>query len=295
MARVIFTSNRPLERAENLKTVFDAYDGEKEFRKFVENPRYEEYDLQVTDELVNDAAQKCLFIGHAMGAGKTYGLDQPHPYFYRPDMITRAIASSEDVAPIVANQIGIKRSQVCVTGLPRMDKFRKSKKDGKRVYLYAPTFRGKDGRIDIDCGYLARNMTDNEEFIIKPHTVTGRIGKWRYEAVKEVDAMEPTKPYLEQADVLITDYSSIMFDALAAEIPVVLFEKDHEKYLRRRGMYFEYPDKYSSYHVRNETRLLQTCRAATWNKRLESLRKFYAGACDGRATERVIKLIKEML
>ena len=30
---MIFTSQRPLERAENIKTLFDAYDGEKEFRQ----------------------------------------------------------------------------------------------------------------------------------------------------------------------------------------------------------------------------------------------------------------------
>ena len=36
VGKVIFTSNRPLERAENLKAVWDAYDGEKAYSQMLD-------------------------------------------------------------------------------------------------------------------------------------------------------------------------------------------------------------------------------------------------------------------
>ena len=137
---ILFTSQRPLERAENIKAVYDAYDGEKAFARMdpyrqIPDLNSGKYELQVTDELPSATVGKCLFIGHGMGAGKTYGLDQPHRYFNRPDLITCAIASSEDIVPLVANQCGISESQVIPIGMPRTDAYfkKKRKKSGRET------------------------------------------------------------------------------------------------------------------------------------------------------------------
>lgn len=300
---VLFTSVKPLERAENLKTVYDAYDGDKKFAQM--NPYRtvpdgidpNEYDLQVTDELPSETVGKCLFISHGMGACKTYGLQQPHPYFNRPDLITYAIASSKDMVPIVAKYSGISEDQIVPTGLPRTDAyFIKPQKSDKRNYLYAPTFRAWSNWWAPEWGGLDGQLNDNEEFIVKPHMITKRLMTNKKRAhITEIDSMIPSTEYLLRANVLVTDYSSIMFDAFVMRTPVVLFAKDRMKYLRERGLYHSYPEWYSDYLCETEDDLVRTIRQAEWTPHMEELREYHAGACDGRSTERCIDLIRSML
>ena len=295
MTCVLFTSNRNLERAENLKAVYDSYDGDKRFARFseIKDLHSGRYNLQVTDELPEDTVGKCLFIGHAMGAGKTYGLDQPHPYFRRPELVTYAIASSKEMVPTVAKQIGISESQVFPLGMPRTDAYYKQKRieSTTKQYLYAPTYRGGDWYPNWNC----MKMRPDELFIVKPHMVTGRILKGHYQQITEHGCNEPSTDDLVQCDVLITDYSSIMFDAYVMRKPVVLFAKDKKSYLKNRGMYRNYPDQYSELFCDTEDKMLGLVRNAEWDEGFEGFRQFYAGACDGESTNRVIDLIRSMI
>ena len=300
---ILFTSQRPLERAENIKAVYDAYDGAKRFERLnmyrqIPDLHSGKYELQVTDELPSDTVGKCLFISHGMGGNKTYGLQQPHPYFNRPDLITAAIATSKDTMPVVAKYCGISESQVVITGLPRTDAYfnKPQKESGKRNYLYVPTFRSWFNWWAPEWSSLDELLNDDEEFIVKPHMVTKRLLPEKpRKHIFEADSMKPSTEFLLRADVVITDYSSIMFDAFVMRTPVVLFAKDRHKYLRERGMYLEYPDKYSDYFCHREDYMVQMIRYAEWTPHMEELRDYYAGACNGRSTERVIELIKSML
>lgn len=292
---VLFTSNRCLKRAENLKTVYDAYDGEKRFARFSEAKDLHSgrYSLQVTDELPQDTVGKCLFIGHAMGAGKTYGLDQPQPYFNRPELVTYAIASSKDMVRTIAKQIGIDESQVIPLGMPRTDAYFKAKKieSTTKSYFYAPTFRSGKWYPK----WKRMKMRHDELFIVKPHMVTGKILAGYYKNITEHGCNEPSTDDLIQCNVLITDYSSIMFDAYVLRKPVVLFAKDADAYLRSRGMYYKYPEEYSECFCDTEEMLLELVRKAKWNDSYEDRRQFYAGACDGNSIERVLELIRSMI
>lgn len=296
---ILFTSLHTLERSENIRAVYDAYDGEKAFARM--NPYRQtpdlhsgKYELQVTDELPSETVGKCLFIGHGMGAGKTYGLDQPHKYYNRPDLITCAIASSESIVSLVATQLGISESQIMPIGMPRTDFYFKGKKrPGKKSYLYAPTFRGGDWTPDW-CG-LNRRLNDNEEFIVKPHMVTKQLLPREMEHIVQRSSDIPTTDFLIQADALVTDYSSIMFDAYVMRKPVVLFAKDRYRYLETRGMYCTYPAMYSDCFCDNEEDLVESLRQVQWTPHMEDLREYHAGACDGHSVERCIDLIRSMI
>lgn len=53
MSLVLFASNRPLDRAENIKAAYEAYDGEKIFIQRTasfKNVDLNKYDLMVTDD-----------------------------------------------------------------------------------------------------------------------------------------------------------------------------------------------------------------------------------------------------
>ena len=298
---VLFTSVRPLERAENLKSVYDAYDGDKEFIKRIDGipiPGIHsgKYRLVVTDCTIEESPGKYLWINHGMGAGKKVGLQHPTYPFHRSDLVTNAIASSEQMVPHVANVLGISESQVIPLGMPRTDAYFKLKKkeSDKKQYLYVPTFRGYKGWTP-EFGTISAGLTDDEEFIVKPHMVTRHLLDKERNHVIERSSNLPSTESLVNADVVITDFSSIMFDAMVLRKPVVLFAKDRFKYMRLRGMYYQYPEMYSEYFCDNERDLIKLMRCARWSSRMENLRSFYAGACDGHSTERCVKLIKDML
>ena len=282
-------------RAENLKAVYDAYDGDKAFVQMHPSsriPDIEKYDLQVTDELPSHTPGKCIFIGHGMGAGKTYGLDQPRAYFHHPELVTYAVTSSEEMIPVVSKQIGIDRSRVFPLGMPRTDAyFKPCETEG--FHLYAPTFR--NWKWHPDWNELNRNMPDDMRIVVKAHPITGPLRATLWSGIREVSPDIPTTPYLMKAEKLITDYSSIMFDAMVMRKPVVLFAKDMNEYIYKRGMYYLYPTEYSGAYCDNEKELVDLLKGAEWNDYSEKLRNFYCGACDGKSVERVVDLIKGAL
>lgn len=301
---VLFASLRPLERAENLKAIYDAYDGEKQYvhRSYhgvIEDLHSGKYRLIVADELLDDTPGKWIFIGHGMGAGKTYGFDQPRPYFHRPDLITYATASSKDMVPHVAKQLGIPESKVIPLGMPRTDAYFNMKPDHKKEknHLYVPTFRREDGGAGWlpDLNLVWRLLPEGHKFIVKPHIFTGNpvISVWSNIATGS--AFEPSTPYLINADTVVTDYSSIMFDAMVLRKPVVLFAKDKEAYMRNRGMYCEYPGGYSQRYAETEEQMVKEIQEAQWNDFDEERREHFCGACDGHSIERLIELIRGVL
>lgn len=307
---VLFASSRPLERAENIKAVYDAYDGDKYFtvlnlgRKSVDiSSGY--YDLLVSDEFPAESCEKMILIGHGICGGKLVGLDQPKP-FYKPEEATfldYVVSTSIDTIPLVAKQSGVSKSKVLPLGMPRTDAyFGKQKGDGKtflankRAYLYAPTYRGKHDTPfpDVDWKKIDGMLTDDEIFAVKPHMISENILNGDYKHIVQIFGSRPSTPYLIDCDVLITDYSTIMFDAQILNKPVVLFDKNTD-YLSTRGMYFPYPDFYSSRHCTSEEELVYLSRSAKHlNKTDIDCRNFVASACDGHSTERVIDLIRRL-
>lgn len=299
---VLFVSLRPLERAENIKAVYDGYDGEKQFiqkqihesiKNLLDTGRYR---VLVTDELMNESPGKYIFIGHGAGAGKTYGLDQPHPYFNRPDLITYAIASSTEMVSHVAKQLGLSQSQIVPLGFPRMDAYfgKPPDRDGVPFWLYAPTFR--NWPFKVNWNEIHRHIPKGRRLIVKPHMIQPNIiGKSIWSGIESAGANETSAEYLMQMEALVTDYSSIMFDAMVLRKPYVLFATDCNAYLSTRGMYYMYPGDYGPYYCEKEADLIPMLETARWNKSCEESREFYVGACDGSSTEKTIQLIKSCL
>ena len=308
MGKVLFTSRRPLGRCENITAVYNAYPGEKDFIQESwgrRNPRVEsgEFTLMVADDFVPQSPGKLILLTHGCSGGKTYGLRQPRPYHNEENakLIDYVVSTSEDTIALEAAQHGVPESKVLPLGMPRTDVYiGKRKGDGgtelgdKRVYLYAPTFRRpiEPPRMDPDWLYLDEQMTDDEVLIIKPHMVTGSIWKSRLRHVYEVSSRLPSTPYLIDCDVLITDYSSILFDAHILGKPVVLFEKNGG-YQEARGMSYRYPDEYASRYCTKDEDLARMIKEADKpGPQDEECRRRNCGACDGHATERVVELIR---
>ena len=166
----------------------------------------------------------------------------------------------------------------------------------KRGYLYAPTFRDwRDTPFPvIDWWWLDSQLTDDEILVVKSHPYGGTVGVKNLKHIVEASRMEPSVNYLYDADVVITDYSSIIFDGYLLGKPAVLFEKN-PGYTETRGMYLDYPQQYCSRYARNERELLDLMRSADRLTDTEyACIDYVANACDGHSCERIIKLIYEM-
>lgn len=315
LGRVMFTSDHDFDRAENLRAVYDAYDGPKEFvrdtRKMADAPS--RYACVVCDTLPrympDKGTCKSVVIGHGI-MGKKYALDET-----RQGIDTRAFGQidvatcpSTHTVDIVAGQFGIDAGKVLPLGMPRTDAYAgKEKGDGHtflaefRAYFYAPTYRAQgEGHLPrIDWEALDAELDDGELFVVKRHyfqrdpIVMGDV-----DHIVEVPMCEPSAPYLVDCDVLITDWSSILFDGYLCGKPAVLLCDDKDEYLSSRGMYLEWPNDYGIRVMAaegHEAELVETLRSIhgmTDEERAIAAKS--ADMCDGHSAERVCSLIREL-
>ena len=302
-------------RAENLMALYNAYDGDKDIcyignQMYQKDARDGKYGLIVIDIFPTEHYAPTILLWHSIQGGKYIGLDEKTTY-YKPEYaqyIDYVIAAGSGYGREMWHQCtGVPMDKILDYGMPRTDRYKGKKKgDGhtalaeKKAYLYAPTFRawGEPDLPQIDWDWLDDQLTDDELFIVKPHPQSHTLTYHdRYKHIIEADRMEPTVNYLYDADVIITDYSSIIFDGYLLGKPAVLYERD-PAYRDKRGVYLYYPNEYCSYFADNEFWLLNHMRAAydlgIGRAEKKCIRNI-ADACDGHSCERICELIKEMI
>jgi len=307
---VLFASFRSYNRADNIRAIFEAYHGEKVFI-CTRDPNFEreatsgKYDLMVTDIFPAVTPGKCIMIWHAIHGGKNIGHDQPNAYigvnFH--ERISYVIAAGSGVIGIYHRCTYVPKRNILPYGLPYTDAYvGKHKGDGhtaladKRSYLYVPTFRdiGETPLHDVDYDYIDTQLTDGEILAVKYHPDTPNILDKTYKHIIQIPNTEPSIPYLIDCDVVITDYSSIMFDGFLLGKPCVLFEKSLG-YTRLRGMCLNYPRQYSPRYCTTEDGMLHLARISHTLSPIEKrTRDLVADKCDGHACERLCKLIDEL-
>ena len=310
MKPVLFASTRPLERAENIRALYDSFGGPKDFVQTNGCRRHEAirsgaYELMVIDEFPTETPGKCIMIWHAIQGGKHIGLDQPHPYYaeWQKELMDFIVTSGTGAVPMFARCSGLPEEKVLPWGLPRTDGYIGKRKGdgqtvlaGKRSWLYVPTFRtaSETPMPEINWEWLDEQMTDDELIAVKAHTMTGQFGIGQYRHIIEIPSGEPTAPYLMDCDAVISDYSSVIFDGYLLGKPAVLLEKV-KGYTETRGMYLKYQEQYCSRYVTNEHDLLGELRAADGLRETErECLRLVADACDGNATQRICRLIQAM-
>ncbi|WNF27362.1 CDP-glycerol glycerophosphotransferase family protein [Streptomyces sp. C11-1] len=121
--------------------------------------------------------------------------------------------------------------------------------DHKKTVLYAPTFRGGPGkqrraRLLLDVREFAERFGDTHTLLVRAHYLeTARLPLCPPGTVVDVSSHHDVSEVLALTDVLITDYSSIMFDFALLDRPIVLFAPDLDTYAAERGSYFDLREK----------------------------------------------------
>lgn len=154
------------------------------------------------------------------------------------------------------------RGKVLLSGYPRnssfyrLDRRDKIRKDleleDKQVMVYMPTWRGllhkKQNKEQVEkiFGYLAHldhKLKDNQVLYVKLHPFVKKgINYSELLHIKEFPADYETYDFLNASDLLITDYSSIMFDYAVSKKKIILFTYDRKEYLGDRGIYIDLDD-----------------------------------------------------
>lgn len=115
----------------------------------------------------------------------------------------------------------------------------------KTVYVYMPTWRGVNsyGQMSTtDIAYILHKMDkaldENHLLYVNLHPNVGEeIDYSEYKYINRFPEGVPNYEFVNCADALITDYSSIFFDYSITRKPIVLFMYDFDEYMEDRGMY----------------------------------------------------------
>lgn len=118
---------------------------------------------------------------------------------------------------------------------------------GFQLSIYMPTFRGKTDAVETDAyvalvkDYLNRidaKLTDRQILLVKLHPLVQKLlDTDSYRHIRPFPNDRDTYEILNACDVLITDYSSVMYDFAATGRRILLFAYDLEDYQGHRGMY----------------------------------------------------------
>lgn len=112
----------------------------------------------------------------------------------------------------------------------------------KPIVLYAPTWRGTLGSPEVESskliseiqmiGELDVNLLFRGHYFVENSAYGLGIGKYI------VPSIINTNELLSIVDILITDYSSISFDYMVTNRPIIYYIDDYEQYKESRGLYF---------------------------------------------------------
>ncbi|EJD8481647.1 CDP-glycerol glycerophosphotransferase family protein [Staphylococcus pseudintermedius] len=114
----------------------------------------------------------------------------------------------------------------------------------KPIILYCPTWRGKNVN-DPENSLL--NVFEEIKLLNQklPYQVLVKVHPFVYSKAKEMPELKPylvpdfldTNQLMPAVDLMITDYSSIFFDFLVTDKPIVFYVPDLDKYQNERGVY----------------------------------------------------------
>ncbi len=124
----------------------------------------------------------------------------------------------------------------------------------KEKILYAPTFRkNEDMRPAINALIDAIDL-EKYDLIIKLHPLTQiQISNSNIWELKEFDTIE----VLPISDYIITDYSSIIFEAAFLKKPLFFYAYDLKEYLEERDFYFNYEKEVPGVVARNPHEIIE--------------------------------------
>ncbi|WP_432164755.1 CDP-glycerol glycerophosphotransferase family protein [Streptomyces sp. bgisy031] len=174
---------------------------------------------------------------------------------------------------------------------------------GRRAVLYAPTHRDYEASWTprLDLATLADRLGEDTVLLVRGHYFYGGAASplaelRRSGRVIDVSTYDPVEDLCLAADVLVTDYSSIMFDYANLDRPIVIYADDWEMYAKTRGVYFDLIAEAPGHVARTQDELTEILAAGAWRdeasvKARAAFRRRFCEFDDGHAAERVVRRV----
>ena len=261
-------------------------------------------------------------VWHALGALKRVGYSRegknggPPRTSISHKNYTDVIVSAESIRKDFAEAFGVSIDKVHATGAPRSDLFFDLPEQetvrsmvyaaypalrDKRVVLFAPTFRGRGKRTAyyptsyLDLERLGAALGPSDVLVLKMHPFVKdqvSIPSSLADRVLDLSDYPEFNHLLLVCDLLVTDYSSAIFDYALLKRPIIFYVPDLDDYTRNRGFYYDFSEYVYGPVARSLDELVGLLGTATIDKsRLSVFYEKFLGACDGHATQRFLTTI----
>ncbi|MFF9396866.1 CDP-glycerol glycerophosphotransferase family protein [Streptomyces griseoluteus] len=175
---------------------------------------------------------------------------------------------------------------------------------GRTAVLYAPTHRDYEAGFTprLDLATLSDRLGEDTVLLVRAHYFYGGgaasplAGLRRTGRIIDVSTYDPVEELCLAADVLVTDYSSIMFDYANLDRPIVVHADDWETYRTTRGVYFDLMAEAPGRVARTQEELTEILTSGAWRdetaaKARTAFRRRFCEFDDGRAAERVVRRV----
>lgn len=199
------------------------------------------------------------------------------------------------------------------TGLPRNDELYKISKqevdvikkrlglEGKKIILYAPTWRDSNDvgktyslRPPVTIAKWKEKLASDYIVLLRAHPYTTELlGVEFNDFIRDYSSYRTVNDLLKIADILISDYSAIIFDFAITEKPIFCFAYDYDEYVRHRGIALDLKNEFPGGIIQNEDDLLERICSIDYPKACQSIANFKNKYIEygGNATNQCIEYV----
>ena len=224
------------------------------------------------------------------------------------EKMTATVVSSKAVIPVYEETFGMPASKIYPLGAPRTDYFftvidkgavRRKVCDkygldpAKKLVLYAPTFRDdecQNAHLMEHFPFADFAALEDYSLMVRLHPqIGGEIGA--KEGFADVSDSASVNEIALAADILISDYSSIIMDFTVQNKPMVFFAFDLEEFSEHgRGFYFDYESYVPGAVVKTGEELIELFKQGDFHEeKIEAFRNFNFDYLDKYNCIRVIE------
>lgn len=172
--------------------------------------------------------------------------------------------------------------------------------EGKKVLLYAPTYRHNVTRaslpVSLDINAMKEALGEDWVLLIKRHNFLRtpfEIPDDCRDFAFDVTANFCIDELLCTADTCISDYSSLVFEYALFEKPILFFVPDIEDYYSARGFYYDF-EEFACGPILKTTQEVINAVGVFTDEQKQAVRAFkreFMDGCDGSSTKRILQTV----